>query len=161
DEAAQHFEAAIEDARAHADAYHEGAAYINRSVLWFARGDAERFFTDLREAVRIGRELGSAMHEYNAVVNIGEVEYLLADLELAHTHTLRGLELARQQFGDDHRELSIRELLLARIALYRGELAEAGAQSRRIRERIARAFEKGESDAELLASDAVLLQLIE
>jgi hypothetical protein len=73
----------------------------------------------------------------------------------------RAMELAKQLFGDGNREVSVSELLLARIHLYSEEIAAAREHVNNIRERTARGLAAGERDAELEPGQLVLLQMVE
>jgi eukaryotic-like serine/threonine-protein kinase len=89
------------------------------------------------------------------------VAYVMEDLERATHDTLRAADIVRQIWGETSRELSARELLLARIALYRREFAAARDFAVRIRKRIAQARTAGAAEADLVPSDAVLLEMVE
>lgn len=159
-EAESFFEVAITEAERRADLLHLGAATMNRALLWFARKDVTRLFSDLTRAVQISREIGEPRMEYCTLCNMAEVEYAIEELDPACEHTERSLLLARQLWGDSL-ELGTRELLLARIALYRDQLPEARALASRIRVRMEEKRAGGEADVELSPSDRVLLEMVE
>ena len=99
--------------------------------------------------------------EFVAVYNLAESEYVLGRLGPAREHARRGLELSKQLFGDTNREVSVSELLLARIALYDDDLVVARELARNIRERTARGLAAGEREAELEPPLQLLLEMIE
>jgi serine/threonine protein kinase/tetratricopeptide (TPR) repeat protein len=151
----------IAEAESRGDLHHVSAALGNRALLWHGLRDVERLFADLGRAAQLGRELGEAPLEYVGVYNLAESEYVLGRLHSAREHAQRMLELSRQQFGEINREVSVSELLLARIALYDDDLPGARALARNIRERIARGRSVGDAEAELEPSPEVLLQMVE
>jgi tetratricopeptide (TPR) repeat protein len=161
DEAERCFEDAIRLAEAHGDLLHLAGTHINRVLLWFARKDAQRIFEDFERTIVIAREIGQPQLEYYALWGLGEVAYVLEDLDRATRDTLRAVDIVRQIWGESSRELSARELLLARIALYRCDFATAGTLALRIRERLAQARAAGVAESELVPSDAVLLEMVE
>lgn len=158
EQAEQLFDTAIREAERHGDLRHLGAALANRALLWFARRDAARVFSDLTRSAQIAREIGEPLLEYGALCSMAEVAYALEEYEGALLHTTRTLALARQLWGEG-RELSTRELLFARIALMRGRPREAAELVARIEARLSAAPTRGD-EAELVASDAVLLEMV-
>jgi tetratricopeptide (TPR) repeat protein len=161
DEAERCFQEAITLAEEHGDLQHVAAARINRVLLWFARKDVPNMFEDLERTIAIARELGRQQLEYYALGSSGEIAYVMEDLERATADTLRAAEIVRQIWGQWSRELSARELLLARIALYRQDFANARSIAGRIRERMAQARANNIADAELIVTDMILLEMVE
>jgi eukaryotic-like serine/threonine-protein kinase len=160
EEAERYFESVIAEADKHGDLLHLGAATMNRALLWFARKDTERLFADLSRAMQISREIGEPRMEYCTLCNMAEVEYAIERLDDARQHTERALVLARQLWGESL-ELGTRELLLARIALYGGELGDAGALAARVRARLADKQANAGSDVDLAPTDHALLEMVE
>jgi hypothetical protein len=158
DEAESCLNSIVSKTQAHSDLLHLGSAHLNRASLWFSRQDVVRLFEDLRAAVQIAREIGDPLLEYPAAVNMAEVNYAIVRLDEANEHTVRGLELAKQLWGPGSLELGTRELLLARIALFRGQLSRADELARSVRARL-RQNEAGALD--FLRSDQAVLEMIE
>jgi serine/threonine protein kinase/tetratricopeptide (TPR) repeat protein len=161
EQAERSFEEVITEAASRGDLWHVAAAFGNRAVLWHGLKDVERLFADLARTVQLGREIGEASMEFVAVYNLAESEYVLGRLGPAREHARRGLELSKQLFGDINREVSVSELLLARIALYDDDLGVARELACNIRERTARGLAAGEREAELEPPLQLLLEMIE
>jgi tetratricopeptide (TPR) repeat protein len=157
DEAEAFFERVLAAAQARGDMQHVCAGTSNRVFLWFARKDVDRLFADVAEVIRIAREIGSAFLEFNAIRNMAEVEYVIEALDKAGEHAQRALEVATQLWGSDSAALSVCELLLARVALCRGDRGEAARLVERIRARLA----SGIPGVELAASDQVMLSVVD
>jgi len=111
--------------------------------------------------VQLSREIGEASLEWVAVYNLGESEYVMARVTEARECARRAMELAKQLFGEGNREISVSELLLARIDLYSEQLDSARTHVKSIRDRAARGQAAGERDAELEPAQAKLLQMVE
>jgi tetratricopeptide (TPR) repeat protein len=161
DPAQRCFEQVISDAGSRGDIWHVAAAHCNRAALWHGLRDVERLRSDLSRTVQLSREIGEASLEWVAMYNLGESEYVMARVHEARECARRAMELARQLFGEANREISVSELLLARIALYSDDLEAAKAHVQNIRDRAARGIAAGERDAELEPSQATLLGMIE
>jgi len=161
EQAESSFEELIVEAASRGDLWHVAAAFGNRAVLWHGLKDLDRLFVDLARTAQLGREIGEASIEYVAVYNLAESEYVLGRLGPARERAQRGIELSKQLFGESNREVSVSELLLARISVYDDDRAAAGQHARNIRERTARALAAGERDAELEPPLQVLLEMIE
>jgi eukaryotic-like serine/threonine-protein kinase len=155
------FEQVISDAGSRGDIWHVAAAHANRAALWHGLRDVERLRADLSRTVQLSREIGEASFEWVAVYNLGESEYVMSRMPEARECARRAMELAQQLFGDGNREISVSELLLARIDLYSDDLAAAREHVHNIRERTARGLAAGERDAELEPSQLTLLQMVE
>jgi tetratricopeptide (TPR) repeat protein len=155
------FEQVISDAGSRGDIWHVAAAHCNRSALWHGLRDVERLRADLSRTVQLSREIGEASLEWVAVYNLGESEYVIDRTSEARECARRAMELAKQLFGEGNREVSVSELLLARIDLYSDEISAAREHVNNIRERTARGLAAGERDAELEPGQLTLLQMTE
>jgi len=160
EEAEQHFSAVIAETKAHADLHHLGAAYCNRSFLWFARKDVPRLIDDLMQTTSTAREIGEPLMEYIAACNLGEVRYSLAELESASEHTRRAIELAAQSWGELSLEVANRQLLLARIALYGEQLEQARELADRVSACLIAEHASGTTAGDFTASDEALLEMV-
>ena len=154
------FQDVITEAGSRGDLWHVAAAYTNRATLWHGLRNVERLLSDLATTVRLSREIGEASLEWVAVYNLAESEYVMGKLTDARERASRALTLSKQLFGDLNREVSVCELLLARIALYAEDLVAAGLHAQTIAERTARAHAAGESDAELEPGQQTLLEMV-
>jgi tetratricopeptide (TPR) repeat protein len=103
------------------DAFHLGAAYSNRMILWLLTGQAERAEADLRRVIQLGREIGHATLERTATYNLAEQQLWQGELDEAANLARRGLSLQR---GHGEGSAWIDELLLARVLAARGEADE-------------------------------------
>lgn len=157
-QAERHFATVIAETHARGDLHHLGAAHVNRALLWFARGETRLLFDDLARGAQIARELGAPLIEYPARINMAEVAYAIEELDQAREHTRRALALARSLWGEENRELGMCELLLARIALERGEHAEVRAWIEGIERRIEQACARGLSECAFLPPEQALLE---
>jgi tetratricopeptide (TPR) repeat protein len=92
---------------------------------------------------------------------MGEVAYALEQLEQAREHTERAIALARQLWGEGNRELGMCELLLARIALDRGEHATVHSLCAGMRRRMEEARALGSTECDFLPAEQALLELVE
>ncbi len=86
-------------------------------------GDKQSMVQDLERVISLGRQLGQDAIQIVGHYNIGEYLYLWGDLDAAAPHAQRALQLESSRTGNVPRtEL---ELLPARLALHRGDLAAA------------------------------------
>jgi tetratricopeptide (TPR) repeat protein len=132
-EAAAHFEDVLREASAHSDTAHVAAAYANRVALWYTLRDTEALVSDLQRVITLAREIGEPLIEYIALNNLGETKYAVEDLASARDYTQRGLTLAQRLWGSSSREVGMAQLLLARIAVYTGNVAEAAEHMAQVR----------------------------
>jgi tetratricopeptide (TPR) repeat protein len=122
DEAERCFEEVLAVCEATGDRVHACVAYGNRSFLWCVQQDLQRGLADLAKAADLARQAGHPWPERNAVANAGELLFFCGryDEALRHVRRSRFLE---ERFGDQPAFESA--MLLARIQLARGEVAEA------------------------------------
>jgi tetratricopeptide (TPR) repeat protein len=159
DEAEQASDKVLRTAESRGDMQHLAGILNNRVFLWFARKDIDRLLAELTTAVKISREIGAPLMEYNAVQNMAEAEYVVEALDQATEHAQRALELTTQLWGEQSAEMSVRELLLGRVALYRGDHAETGRIANGIHARSASTA--GAEGSELGPSDKMMLEVLE
>ncbi|HEU5057600.1 MAG TPA: protein kinase [Kofleriaceae bacterium] len=117
------FDEAAALARATGDRAHLCAVHVNRMVLWSARKRPDLARADLREAVRLARQLGHPEPERMATYNLAE------DLYWSGEDDREALELARRSRFLQQRFLgrpaAEDSLLVARVAIALGEEVEA------------------------------------
>jgi tetratricopeptide (TPR) repeat protein len=147
---------AIEAAEQRGDVMHLAGALNNRAPLWYARGDVDRFFQDAERILRLARDAGLDTMEYAALHNLGETEYLIDRLESAREHTLRAADFARRMWGSECVEACGREVLLARIRFYGGEVDEARALVDSLEQRFAGLREAGKAHEWLSPADQTM-----
>jgi eukaryotic-like serine/threonine-protein kinase len=125
DAAEARFEEAAALARQAGDRAHLCAVHVNRMVLWSARKRPDLARADLREAVRLARQLGHPEPDRMATYNLAE------DLYWSGEDDREALELARRSRFLQQRFLgrpaAEDSLLIARVAIALGEDAEARA----------------------------------
>ncbi|WP_441286157.1 protein kinase domain-containing protein [Sorangium sp. KYC3313] len=123
DEAEARFEEVIARCSSAGDRLHLGVAYMNRLFVRLMREDPEGAVGDLRTAVALARELGSAFLERGPTHNLAELLYWSGELSEALPLAVRAWELQQRFF-----EASLvpdYALLVARIHCARGELDDA------------------------------------
>ena len=101
------------------------ALLINRPMLWMAKGQVDAALSDLAEAARSSRRLGHAQIERVASHNLAQ--YLLWLGRVAESEALarRAVALAKLRLGEAAPAADA--LLLARVAVEKGDAAEARA----------------------------------
>ncbi|WP_438030827.1 protein kinase domain-containing protein [Sorangium sp. So ce233] len=123
DEAEARFEEVIDRCARAGDRLHLGVAFMNRLAVRLMREDPDGALSDLRTAVALARELGSAFLERGPTHNLAELLYWSGELDDALPLAVRAWELQQRFFGailvPDY------ALLVARIHCARGELSEA------------------------------------
>ncbi|WP_437283040.1 protein kinase [Sorangium sp. So ce375] len=123
EEAEARFEEVIARCSSAGDRLHLGVAYMNRLFVRLMREDPEGAVSDLRTAVALARELGSAFLERGPTHNLAELLYWSGELSEALPLAVRAWELQQRFF-----EASLvpdYALLVARIHCARGELDDA------------------------------------
>ncbi len=146
--------------RLHGDQLHLGSAINNRRNLLVARKDLAACVADQQVFMRIGRELGMALHEYYGEFNLSETLFTAGDAAGARLHAERALEIEQR-----HPEVAPRRLLSlllrARIDAWTGRPAEARAARERVLEAAALETSAGRAAFALLPSDLVLESLVD
>nr|WP_274378590.1 serine/threonine-protein kinase [Stigmatella aurantiaca] len=127
-EAARCFEEALARCERTGDTLQRAATCTARVLLWLKLGDVSRMEADLRHAIALGRELGHAQVERWATFNLAEVLYMQGRPQEALPLALRAHELG-VRFFQEH-PVPLDALLLARIQLALGDMAEAARQLR-------------------------------
>ncbi|WP_225412452.1 serine/threonine-protein kinase [Stigmatella hybrida] len=134
-EAARCFDEALVRCERAGDTLQRAATYTARVLLWLKRGDVPQMEEDLRHALSLGRELGHAQVERWATFNLAEVLYMQGRAHEALPLAQRAHELG-VRFFQEH-PVPLDALLVARIQLALGDLAEAARQLRWIEARCA------------------------
>lgn len=150
----------IDEASDRGDSMHLAGALNNRAIASAAGGDATNTINDLKRVREIMREMGLAPVEFHVTVNLGEVYYSIGRLDEAEESAREAAEAGQRHFGENW-TLSHAELLLARIALHRGDDVAVHTLVPQVRLRLADAQSTGRKDAELLPTDRALLRMLE
>jgi tetratricopeptide (TPR) repeat protein len=143
----------------HGDFHHLAAALNNRMFIALAREELDKALLDLERVVEISREVGFTSIEVLAQNNLGECKFMQGRFEEAIAHAKRMIDLG-ERTGTSAGYLCSSVMLLARIELYRGNLAEARAGAERVRECIRRTAEQG-IHLEMTTHEALLLEMVE
>jgi tetratricopeptide (TPR) repeat protein len=123
DAAERVFAAALAAAERLGDGLARCAALGNRVLLWSARRDHARARADLEAARALARRLGHAVPERNATINLAEYLYWTGELDEAARLAGASRELQYRLVGEALED----DVLLARVAAARGDLAAARA----------------------------------
>jgi tetratricopeptide (TPR) repeat protein len=148
-------ESVLDDAIAlcerHGDALHLGSSMNTRGALRAFQGDSVRMVADFERVISLGRELGQYYLEFSGHYNLGEFLYWMDRIDDATAQVARARSMTERWAAGGWRPETI--LLEARIALYRGDVAQARTLAQRVR---------GEGAAPLtVPSDDVLCSMVE
>jgi tetratricopeptide (TPR) repeat protein len=149
----------IATCRARGDRLHLASALNNQRVLHIARKDGRAAVAGQLAFLQLGRELGVPVIEYYGQYNLGELYYCFGELDQAEGHARRARALEAR-----HPELAPRPvslLLLGRIAVLRGELAQARSLLAEARQHHRLAIDGDEPAARFSPSEDVLLELLD
>jgi tetratricopeptide (TPR) repeat protein len=160
DEAEELLAQALREAESRGDLIHVAGVLNNRALVWNGRRDVERLTRDLDRVRSIARQTGFAPLEFHAEANLGEIYYSNGDLDQAGEHLERAVKISSQLWGDTAQTFRV-ELLRARSALYRNDVARARAILSEVRERESRELSQGKKDAQLTPGDALLADMLE
>jgi len=159
DEAARVLDEAVALSEAHEDRFHLFSAVNNRSLLRACLGDKAGMVAGFTRALALARELGQPLLEIVGHYNLGEVLFLMDDLDAAEPHVARAVQLEQKRVGEGAR--AVVTLLDARLRLYRGEAAEARAVAVELRLKSEAARAAGRPDPLLVPSEEVLCSMID
>jgi serine/threonine protein kinase/tetratricopeptide (TPR) repeat protein len=159
DDAARVLEEAVALCEAHEDRVHLFAAMNNRAMLRACLGDKAGMVAGFTRALALARELGQPMLEIVCHYNLGEILFLMDDLDAAEPCVSRAIQLERARVGADARaEVT---LLDARVHLFRGDEAAARALAIRLRDESDAAKAAGLPDPLQVPSEDVLCAMID
>ena len=119
------FDEALALARAAGDRAHLCAVHVNRMVLWSALKRPDLARADLREAVRLARQLGHPEPDRMATYNLAEDIYWSGEDDREALELARRSRFLQQRFLG--RPAAEDSLLIARVAIALGEDGEARA----------------------------------
>ncbi len=159
DDAIQALDRTIALCESHGDRLHLTVAIGHRALVWGCLGDRDRLVADMERGLSLARELGHSTLELADEYNLGEYLLLMDDDGGAEPHIRRALAIDRKVSGDPGRPVVA--LLEARLRLYQGDEAAAGAIVARIRGARADLATGAETDASMAPSEAVLFTMVE
>jgi len=155
DEAEAAFNRVIPLLAARGDKLHLTGALANRFPLWAARRQPGPILADLQLLLEMGRELGSARHEYGVLGFAALCLHWIGESRDAESYARRAIEVEDRYLGAAaHLEGRV---LLARILALRGDLDAAAGVLADIRGRHDAALARGQRDAALLPAEEVLV----
>ena len=161
DDSEQMFERAMRVFVEHGDMISLAAATLNRCLLSLLTNNSERLLNDYKRTITIARENGFPLLESGAQKDLGEVYYLLGRADEAEPRVHRAVEIFTQILGGGARMVSVAEVLLARLAFYRGDVEAARQTVTRVRAREAEAAGSGKSENQLSRAESLLLAMAE
>jgi hypothetical protein len=136
-------------------------ALNNRCMLSLLSKRTERLVADFRRTQVIARETGFPVVECSAAKDLGEVHFLLGQLEAAERQAQQAIAVCLQVMGERARATLSAQLLLARVRLRRGDRDGAREVATRIRAVQAAARGAGQTDVELPPSEDLLAGMID
>jgi tetratricopeptide (TPR) repeat protein len=137
-------------------------ALSNRCIVSMLSFKTERMLEDLRRVIAISRETGFPLIECTSSKDLGEVYHCLGQEVEAEAQARQAISVAQQVTGRRSSQAVIAQLLLARVLVYRGRVAEGNEVLAEIGALQAEARAAGEiglewSPADQLLSDSVKL----
>ncbi len=160
DEAEEQLDRVAHLCESQGDEFHLGAVLNNRSCLWIARNDRERFMEDSRRVLAYARRMGDANLERAANLNCAYFLYWRAEHAAAEPFTRRAIEMDARYF----RQGGFRPdgaVLLARILWAQGDDQGAARVVEEVRAQQTAVRAEAKSDLLLLPNDEMLLDMIE
>jgi serine/threonine protein kinase len=160
DEAEEQLERTSRLAEAKGDELHLGALWNNRSCLWIARNDRERFMEDNKRVLAFARRMGIANLERNANLNCAYFLYWRAEFAAAEPFARRTIEMDARYFrqGGFRPEAAV---LLSRILWCQGDQQVAAKLVAEIRSQQIAVRAEAQNELLLLPNDEMLLDMIE
>jgi serine/threonine protein kinase/tetratricopeptide (TPR) repeat protein len=135
-------------------------ALINRCFLSLLSQKTDRMVEDYRRLIVIAREAGLPLVECMAQKDLGEVQYLLGQIDQAEVQVRRAIAANRQVLGVRARATIIAELLLGRVLVYRGDIPGARDVMTSMRQNQEAARAAGQTDAEFSPGDQILADAV-
>ena len=142
------------------DEMHLAALWNNRSCLWIARNDRDKFMQDNGRVLSYARRMGNANLERNANLNSAYYLYWRAEFAAAEPFARRMIEIDERYFrqGGFRPEGAV---LLARILWGMGDHASARRLVREVRENQQAARAENKNELLLQPNDEMLLDMID
>jgi tetratricopeptide (TPR) repeat protein len=155
------FERTMKVFEEHGDMINLAGVLLNRCMLSLLINNVDRMLDDYKRTITIAREGGFPLLECTAHKDISEVYYLLGRTEDAETHVHRAIEMYAQIVSDNARTISSAETLLARMAIYRGDVATARSTLGRVQRRQEEAGASGRTENELSPAEKLLVSMVD
>jgi len=159
DEAEERLARASWLAESKGDEIHLGAVWNNRSCLWIARNDRERFIQDNERVLAFSRRMGNANLERHAALNAAYFFYWRGECAAADPLARRAIEIDERYFrqGGFRPDCAV---LLARILWSEGEHVAARELVEEVLAQQAAVRAEGKSELLLPPNDEMLLDMI-
>jgi tetratricopeptide (TPR) repeat protein len=141
------------------DEFHLAALWNNRSCLWIAKNDRDRFFLDNGRVLAYARRMGNANLERGPNFNCAYFLYWRGEFADAEPFARRSLEIDEHHFwqGGFRPDAPV---LLARILWGKGDEEAAKKLALEVRDQQDAYRAAGKSELLLLPNDAVLLDML-
>jgi eukaryotic-like serine/threonine-protein kinase len=142
------------------DELHQAAMWNNRSCLWIARNDRERFMGDNGRVLEYARRMGNANLERNANLNSAYFLYWRGEHAAAEPFARRRIEIDARYF----RQGGFRPdgaVLLARILWGQGDSVGAAKLVEEVREQQTAVRAEAKNELLLQPNDEMLLDMID
>ena len=159
DEAEERLEQVGRRCEAKSDELHLCAMWGNRSCVWIARNDRERFLQDNARVLDYARRMGSVNVERVANVNCAYFLYWRGEFAAAEPFARRIIEIDERYFGQGGSRPD-GTLLLARILWGQGQEATAATLVQEIHAHQTAARDQGKTNLLLQPNDELLLDMI-
>jgi tetratricopeptide (TPR) repeat protein len=159
DEAEERLDRTSELCREKGDELHLAGLWNNRSCLWIARNDREKFMRDNERVLEFARRMGNAHLERGALFNSAYFLYWRGECEAAAPFARRAFEIDERQFWQGGYRPDA-PVLLARILWGAGDEAGARRLATDVKAQQAACRAEGKSDLLLVPNDEALLDMI-
>jgi hypothetical protein len=159
DEAEQRLDRTSALCREKGDELHLAGLWNNRSCLWIARNDREKFMRDNEGVLEFARRMGNAHLERGALFNSAYFLYWRGEYEAAAPFARRAFEIDERQFWQGGYRPDA-PVLLARILWGAGDRAGAHELAADVKAQQAICRAEGKSDLLLPPNDEVLLDML-
>jgi tetratricopeptide (TPR) repeat protein len=141
------------------DELHQAGIWNNRSCLWIARNDRDRFMQDNERVLEFARRMGNAHLERGALFNSAYFLYWRGECEAAAPFARRAWEIDERQFWQGGYRPDA-PVLLARILWGTGDDDGARKLAVEVKDQQATCRAEGKSDLLLPPNDEVLLDML-
>jgi hypothetical protein len=159
DEAEERLDRTSALCREKGDELHQAGIWNNRSCLWIARNDRDRFMQDNERVLEFARRMGNAHLERGALFNSAYFLYWRGECEAAAPFARRAWEIDERQFWQGGYRPDA-PVLLARIVWGTGDDAGAKKLALEVKDQQAACRAEGKSDLLLPPNDEVLLDML-
>jgi hypothetical protein len=159
DEAEERLDKTSALCREKGDEFHRAGIWNNRSCLWIARNDRERFMRDNERVLEYAHRMGNANLERASLFNSAYFLYWRGECEAAAPFARRAWEIDERQFWQGGYRPDA-PVLLARILWGVGDDAAAKKLAAEVNDQQTAYRAEGKSDLLLPPNDEVLLDML-